>query len=507
MKGAYVGAILMYSQGVYSNILNVLVFFLALRFISVEAVGVFAGYTIVVQGAVMFGLFALPNIIYQTIPNLLLNKNEYAISQLLRKTMLFGSAAGVVILTTLIIFSAPISQSMFQSEAYSEVIFLAAFDAPLQILSGVTTAFLISLRQVRAVATNLIITATIRNGAGILFLLVGLGLNGLIYAVIIGDIVVVVAHVISLKKYFYKRQGAEPVPYNNSIRKMISAISSIHLSKIIDYLRSSIDKFLILLLADPAVLGLFSVGSTVMRPMGMIAVNVHRITLPDLSTYKLEDVYRRSKLVSRYLFMATIPLGILISALARPLVSVLAGPDYEQAILPFMIIGVTFSVTVWIDALGISTAQVTGKSRKILYANLIGLTIGIGLSFVLIPQLSVLGAAIVRGAVQISSFLALLIFVKRDAIDVGFLLVALMASAIGATLIFILDNYLRIDWLIPAYLVVGGIIYLVVLRLAKVIEAHDIQMIKTNTPKKIMPLMNVFEKIVVSKDRSAPKTY
>lgn len=499
MRGAYIGAFLMYSQGVYANILNVIVFFMALRFISVEEVGVFSGFTIATQGAAIFGLFAIPNIIYQTIPTLFLNKNEYSISQMFRRTILFGSAAGAVILAVLIIFSAVISQSMFQSEEYSDVIVLAAIAAPLQILAGITTAFLISLRQVRSVAINLVITATIRNGAGILFLLFGLGLNGLVYAVIIGDTIVVVAHLISLKKYFYIKAGVESMTYDNSIRKMIAAASPIHLSKIIGFFRSSIDKFLILLLSDPSVLGMFSVASTVMRPMGMIALSVHRITLPDLSTYKIDDLYKRSKLVSRYLFMATIPLGIMVSALARPMVSVLAGPQYEQAIFPFMIIGVTFSVTVWIDALGISTAQVAGKSRKILYANLIGLVIGIALSFILIPQLSVLGAAMARGAVQIASFLALLIFIRRDAIDMGFLLVALLAAGIGGSLIFIIDNYLRIDWLIPFYLIVGGVIYLLVLRIMKVIKSPDIQTIKTNTPKKMAPLVNVFEKIVVSK--------
>ena len=135
-----------------------------------------------------------------------------------------------------------------------------------------------------------------------------------------------------------------------------------------------------------------------------------------------------------------------------------------------------------------------------LLINLASVGTSIAASTVLLPFLGVTGMAIVKGVAMIIS-LALTIFALRRRMPIRLDKEALWKSWTAATFMFLVVGV--IEWiylsqyLLPFYIFAGGVAYVAALKMLKAVNENDIQLIRNLTGKRLSPIVNVLEKILV----------
>lgn len=502
MEKLYGGAFIIYLQALYSSLGGALFLFVILRFITQEQVGVYSGFGIIVGAATVLSSLALPFAINQAVPKLLKDDRKMEVAALVRRTLalallISGSASAITYA-----MSGFIAEQLLGTE-YTNIIVLGAIDIPILALQNLATAFMISIRRFRAFGIAAITGATIRYGLGALLLVSGVGLEGIIYAIIVGDAFILIAEVIWVVRAVGRRSRRPSDEYG--IREMIRTSSPIYANNIINYFQSTMERFAILFVSNPAVLGVYSVALVSMTPVRMIASSFRRVALVDFSVLG-DAAYDKSRQVSKYLFVTSIPVGFVIAALARPLLAILAGLEYQDAILPFIVLSITASITVWYEALGLSLVQAVGLSRKILYSNVIAIGVGLVLTLSLVPFLGVIAAALARTIMQIMAFALLMAFAHKpgkEMIDKRALVLASVASAAASFLVYILDFLYPVDYLFPMYLGIGILAYLLMIRVTSILNGEDLKVISTNSPKALLPVVHLLGKIA-TKDSKHP---
>jgi O-antigen/teichoic acid export membrane protein len=119
------------------------------------------------------------------------------------------------------------------------------------------------------------------------------------------------------------------------------------------------------------------------------------VLTPRLSFLFTSDRAGHRSLLSRSLLFSAAAgagLGALTAVLARPLLTLIFGPQYAASVAPLQILagGALFVFTTWIlHAAAIST----NMDRRLLVTTIVGLSANVALNVVLIPRLGISGAA------------------------------------------------------------------------------------------------------------------
>jgi len=114
---------------------------------------------------------------------------------------------------------------------------------------------------------------------------------------------------------------------------------------------------------------------------------------------------------------------------------------------------------------------------------LIGVSISVLLGFLLVPLTGVRGAAVLRGFAMVLSLALMLIVLKRMklfavAFDFEALWKSWAASSVMAVAVLGSQFFLYSKYLLPLYVLLGGVVYLVMLRFLRAVKAHDVRLIR-----------------------------
>lgn len=499
MERLYGGAVIIYLQALFSSLAGIVFLFFMLRYITQEDVGAYSGFGIITGVAAVCCSLGLPFAINQIVPKLLAEGKKEEIVYLTRNSIVIGISISAAASLIIYLLSPLISEHLFNSE-YLQVIAFSAIEVPLLVLSGYTNAFIISLRKFRVFGITSILGIVIRYGLGAVMLIAGLGLNGILLSVIVGDMFTVFVQIVLIFSVLGVHGHRTSEEY--SLMNITKSSSPLYANSIINFFQNQIERLVILFASNLSILGIYSVGVVSITPVKMIASSLRRVALVDFATLD-EAVYNRSKRVSKFLFLSAVPVGFLTAALARPLIDILSGPDYHQAIIPFVIIAITGSITVWYEALGMSLAQAVGKSSRVLYSSLISIGAGMTVSLFLIPLIDVIGAALGRAVLLVLAFALLLVFARKsgkEILDKKVLMGTIFAASVAAIPVFILDHLFPVNYLLPIYLVLGIIVYLLMLRMILLVNRHDLEVIKMNSPKALSPIINMIGRIAIKSD-------
>ena len=365
-----------------------------------------------------------------------------------------------------------------------------------------TRNLLLGLNRIREIATiDMLLTLTEQISA-VALLMLGYGLTGLITGWILGQLVYLTMSVsIIVKGKHYRRHSiGEITPFLNTLVKISWPL---FFANIVVLIYSWFDRALLLAYIPLSEVAVYNVALRAFSQLYIIPEALSTTLLPYFSEQyggnKRGNITIGVRTASRYVALLYLPLAVGLMATANPAISLFAGSAYSRG-------DVTLAVLCLFGAIGGLSAAfgtlllVYEMTPTSLLINLASVGTSIAASTVLLPFLGVTGMAIVKGVAMIIS-LALTIFALRRRMPIRLDKEALWKSWTAATFMFLVVGV--IEWvylsqyLLPFYIFAGGVAYVTALKMLKAVNENDIQLIRNLTGKRLSPIVNVLEKILV----------
>lgn len=224
------------------------------------------------------------------------------------------------------------------------------------------------------------------------------------------------------------------------------------------------DSLILSLTRSQAEVGMYGAAYNVVQVLMGLPFLFIGLTLGSYSTsWTQHDMPRFKKYVQKsfdFLVLVATPLVVGTLFLARPLMVMIAGPDFEQSgdILKILILAVG---AIFLSVLFGSIINIINKQKTMLWGYIAGAIIGVGGYLITIPTYSYWGAAWMTVISECSILLfAFLIFTKKTRISLSLLFLgkALCASLIMAVFLFLFKGYIILTILLATGVYIGAII-------------------------------------------------
>lgn len=390
--------------------------------------------------------------------------------------------------TGLFVFSKNVSSILFGTTAHYSLISLAAIDAFALSFSPLFNSLLLGTGHLKRIAACKILNSTSRWLFIILLLWSGYGLYGAILGWITGDLVLLVSFAVSSIKL---------VKFNTNLlkesRKLIPSLLKfswpLFAASAVTYLYTWYDRALVLAFLPLTNLGIYNMTFQAFTVLVGLATALGSSLFPYYGmAYGRNDhkaITAGIKRASRYTAMIMFPLTLGLFATAKPVITLFAGQQYEPGWTVLAILSI-FALTYGVlSAFGLSG---TFSGLLLIYENtkplLLLSFIPIVSSLALMPLLSILGLnalAIMRGISLVLTLVLTMYFLSKIVkieIDKQAFTKTLAASATMAATVLAAQQVYYNKLLLPAYVLIGVIVYVAAMRLLKIPNKSDINLIR-----------------------------
>lgn len=480
------GASFLFTQGLAANISSFLFLTIAARILSISNIGAVSAVGMIGTLFTTIGTFAVPSGVTRYV-SLYLGKSEKNTAKgIFKKSLKFGFLASVLISSACLALSGLISSLALNDPQLQIVIIVLAFDVGTIVFNSFLNAMLFGLQKFRLIALIGMTGSTLKLLGSTYFLFLGLNLLGVIIGWATADLAATFLLLFFVSTSLGKIKSSNEFSFTEILRYSLPLYGA----SIIGYFSATVDKLIVLSLSNLAVLGIYSVAIAVVGVVVMISDSISSSLFPQLAQmhgrYGRDALKEASLRASRYIFLIFMPLAIGLAAIAYPTMRFFFGENYTLGSLPVMIISVVValtSATVIINNLLLSL----GRTRVVLEASVISVTIGATFSALLVSPLGSIGAAIGRGALLSSSFAYSAYRLRKTFglyFDMRAFKASLLCTSIMAISVFAAQSLLGATYLLPLYIAIGGAIYILMLRSLNVLNNQDARLLKEILPSR-----------------------
>jgi O-antigen/teichoic acid export membrane protein len=407
---------------------------------------------------------------------------------------------GAIVLSLALYSIAPyIADLFFHDYHVVDLIRLTSVDVFLFSLVICLTSLMYTLQWFREAVTISVISSLFKFGIASLFVAAGEGVEGIIIGFILGDAVGLVMYLHALLLHLRIRPTAI-----RELKPLLVYTLPLYGYSILVYLSTEIDLYILLILTNLEVVGIYSPAVFLSTTLILGLTAVDQAIAPFFSRRYgksgMKALADLSSLGTRYVFLIYIPACVIVLSCTPILFTEILGDRYSESIYPAtIIIIVIISTSVFPIFNNILVSA--GQNRIFFAAGAIALSVQVILSLIVIPYMGATGAAIAKA----SAFLILfLIPTYRLKTILGALLYdrkALLRGLIGSvtmgSIIFMINLNLFSTYLLPISIIAGIISYLLFLRITSAVDLKDIEVINKSLPASFSGLTRVVSKLCI----------
>ena len=489
-------------QNSANSLLGLLLFAIFARFVTKGEMGVYAGFSFtstLFQSLAVLGLnFAGPRFVAK----LLAEGDRLGASAVARKIMLVSLGAGGALALTHCLLAPQFSLLLSQTYNFTEF-FVAASGMVLVIVPMLVVEGLMQgVQEYGRLATLKMVAQFLRVLVSVWLLLGGWGLFGMIAGWIILGVTVLLGSTILLSLHLDLAGGSYPLDpiFKYSIPMLAAGLVS--------FLSNSVDIFIVMTYGSPADLGTYNVAVTASGALvTILVVSATATLLPTTSACfgaggfgAVERVFYKS---TRYLALLYTPAALGLASLAWPVVWFMGGPAYRDSTLPLAIISLSFLAYSLSTPLTVSL-QAVGETKRVLKIVLGGVAAGSLTAAALFPVLGILGAALGRVCLFTATLLVGLYETKKvfkPKFDLDALWKSVLASSVMAASVYLVASRGASTTTIPLGVLLGGVLYILMLRLLRAVRPEDIRVLSEVLLAKLgrfsKPLERLAERLLV----------
>ena len=289
-----------------------------------------------------------------------------------------------------------------------------------------------------------------------------------------------------------------------SFRKLISFSWPLSIGGVISYVYNWFDRALLIAFVPLASLGIYNACLTAFGVLGGINGSINSALLPvfsDISRSGLESCRRATWLASRYVSLVMVPLSFGLLATAKVALTTFVGQAYVGGSESLAILSFFFAIIAFGSVLGTMLVALS-ETRVLLWITAASVLLAFGSAYVLLPLMGITGAAIARGLSMVGSLSLTITALRRKnaaSLDLTTLWKTLLAGGVMAAVLVVVQMGFYSSFLLPAYVVLGGIVYLVTLRLLKAVREHDVELVSRYLGPRLGFVARVLGAILVTK--------
>jgi len=294
--------------------------------------------------------------------------------------------------------------------------------------------------------------------------------------------------------------------FDFSLTKLFRYYLPLELQQIVGYAATWFDRAILLLFVPLAVLGIYNAASTAFGVLIAVSGALVNMLFPALSSIqdKIGGVKFRDaiRLATRYACLTLTPIDFGLLATARPAIDLFLGQAYLPGALPLMVLCAIDGLTAFATAFGPALlALEETKEFTLIFSVDVGVSITI--AYVIVPYWGILGAAFARALAVCAAQVLFLIIIRRKItlhIDPPIIAKTLIAGITMAAVLLAAQHIHYNKFFLPAYVLIGGAVYLVTLRLLKAIDLADIDLLRRFLGKRFLPISSILSWILLPKN-------
>lgn len=211
--------------------------------------------------------------------------------------------------------------------------------------------------------------------------------------------------------------GMKPLK-NYNFRRHIKPIVIFFAMSCATTIYTNLDTVMLGFMKTNADVGLYNAAVKIKSVLVSIVTSLGAVLLPRASYYvekgMMEEFRAVSKKAIHFVFLIAMPLMVYFIIYARPCVLFLSGEAYSGAVRPMQIIMPTLLFIGLSNLLGIQMLIPMGKEKIVLYSEIIGAVVDLGLNAVLIPVYAATGAAIGTVVAELAVLIVQYVALKRE---------------------------------------------------------------------------------------------
>lgn len=424
--------------------------------------------------------------------------DKLVVKGLILRTLKLGFAIGFIASGIFFIASPTVSVCLLEDAAYANLTGLFSVHIFFTILNPFLSRSLQGIQKFKEIAFASSVHTTVKYSSIIILLLYGFEL----YGIILGWIITSATHTMLIAFYLFRNL---PNTRSRSIafRELLDYSLPLYASGIVSYLTTTLDSFIMLALAGNEALGLYRPAVVASGAVGMISLALSQTLFPKLTEltgrHGENSLIGACKTASRYIFLTYTPLGIGLATISQPLLTLLAGERYGGGASSLTLLSISMTLTST-SILLTSVLLSQGRTRVILYTNVMATLGSLAASVTLIPQIGILGAAAGKTASLALTFTIPAYALAKSHklnLDTEVLKKALASSTVMAVAVLTIEKITLPILLIPQ-IIVAAITYTLALRLLKAVNQRDIDLIKQYLPKRINGAADHVAKLLIS---------
>jgi O-antigen/teichoic acid export membrane protein len=274
------------------------------------------------------------------------------------------------------------------------------------------------------------------------------------------------------------------------------------------YAQTWFDRALLVAFVPLATLGIYNAALTAFGVLTGVASAMASMLYSAYSSIKGETESKSRmrdavRLATRYSSFTLIPLAFGLLAVAKPALTLLVGESYAAGSLPLVIFSAAFAVTAFTAVLG-PVLLVLEETKVAAAITAVSVAMSLVVAFVLLPEWGMEGASVARAfAIILVAALTILVVSRKMALQVDILAVTknLFASAIMAVVLAAFQVVVYSKFLLPVYVLIGAVVYLILLRLLRAVDPADLSLLRGFLGPRLSPVSDMLSRVLVRKDQ------
>ncbi|WP_266081606.1 flippase [Haladaptatus caseinilyticus] len=205
------------------------------------------------------------------------------------------------------------------------------------------------------------------------------------------------AATLSLFYLWKKTPLLERTEFASMHRELLLFSAPLMVSATMNIILSNLDTFMLGVLSSPGEVGIYNVAYPLANLLTILLTAFNFVFMPTISELQSNGEYQQLgrvyHVVSKWVFVFTLPIFIVLAFYPQPIIRLTFGPEYIDGGFALTILAIGFFTHTVVGPTG-NTLMAVGRSQLIMYANIIVASVNTVLNILLIPEFSFVGAAI-----------------------------------------------------------------------------------------------------------------
>lgn len=483
------------------NAVTIIAFVILARLISTKEMGVWAILLLINATCQTFAALSIPQAV-----------TKFVSENVSRGARSTAAAAFYQALRTILVVYAPVVASIYLGAtflashllgdvSYAPLFRILAFDVFFYAgMLPLVTGTLLGLQMFRETAVvGLAVGGFLRQLLIIALIILMKNFVGLVIGWLVSDAMMTVIYL----GFAVRALGAPRFDF--PLAKLLRFSLPLTFANVAAYAQNWFDRAMLIVFVPLATLGIYNASVTAFGVLVGISGAMSNMLFPAYSSIQDKtgagsNMGEAIRLATRYSSFTLVPIAFALLALAKPALTLFVGESYIGGYVPLIILSGTFALTASVMSLG-PVLLALEETKVTASITAVSVAISIVLAYMLLPIWGIVGASIARAlAMTLGATLTVLMLSRKIAIQLDLRAIAknLFAGASMALVVAAVQLVTYSKFMLPLYMLIGTVVYLIMLRLLKAVDAADLKILRGFLGKRLSRISNLLGWIVAA---------